>query len=644
MLYAIESGNIEKAQQWRAIIKLPRYASAVAGALALQQLGGDPLQRREVAKLLSKEFLQWQITRSREKTDELIRLVASDRHSPVLVAARVAEIQELVNLPEPLFSLIEKSVPPRPATGVSELLGSQNLASALAAWRLELEAAYPNLLSEEDVAQRERIVLKLLRLIPIEYQSGVRDGEIVIPIEYREAVTFTIQVRRLLAELFPVWRETKPSAMSDSAPSVLSTLDQLEASIAQKEELSEIQRLAAQISETLQKEFGLTLKRAGSGTNAVVEAALEVRSLLGESLAAARAGRWREAEALRLDAYINFDLDIEMRVLPRDPELGLKAERTFLDGEAGLPGIKAALDARLGEPELSAAYQRALNAMDECVALASVGLAPGAAIVNATLIVVREGLEAVVILAALLAGLRGPENSRIRHRIGVGAWLALAASGVLFAVSRTLLSGLSRYGELLEAIISIIAVVLLLMVTNWVFHKYYWTGWNARLRQITRAAITPKSPWLESLALVGLGFMTIFREGFETTLFMQSLILEAGMAPALAGLGIGGVLVGTMGFAVFILGAKLPYRKMLVVTGVLIVFVLFTFVGSTVRIFQTIGWLPIHPIPGFSLPPWSGVWLGLYPSFEGVLIPLLVFAYVGGAWLWVKFSSRAQVQ
>jgi high-affinity iron transporter len=282
--------------------------------------------------------------------------------------------------------------------------------------------------------------------------------------------------------------------------------------------------------------------------------------------------------------------------------------------------------------------------MDECVALASVGLAPGAAIVNATLIVVREGLEAVVILAALLAGLRGPESSRIRHRIGVGAWLALAVSGVLFAVSRTLLSGLSRYGELLEAIISIIAVVLLLMVTNWVFHKYYWTGWNARLRQITRAAITPKSPWLESLALVGLGFMTIFREGFETTLFMQSLILEAGMAPALAGLGIGGVLVGTMGFAVFILGAKLPYRKMLVVTGVLIVFVLFTFVGSTVRIFQTIGWLPIHPIPGFSLPPWSGVWLGLYPSFEGVLIPLLVFAYVGGAWLWVKFSSRAQVQ
>jgi high-affinity iron transporter len=130
MLYAMESGNIEKAQQWRAIIKLPRYASAVAGALALQQLGGDPRQRREVAKLLSKEFLQWQITRSREKTDELIRLVASDRHSPVLVAARVAEIQELVNLPEPLFSLIEKSVPPRPATGVSELLGSQNLASA----------------------------------------------------------------------------------------------------------------------------------------------------------------------------------------------------------------------------------------------------------------------------------------------------------------------------------------------------------------------------------------------------------------------------------------------------------------------------------------------------------------------------------
>ncbi len=283
----------------------------------------------------------------------------------------------------------------------------------------------------------------------------------------------------------------------------------------------------------------------------VTEASLEIRSLLGQSLAAAQNKQWRKADQLRLDAYINFDLEIEARTMPRDPSLAIRAEKAFLDGEHGNPGIKAALDSRLGEDELTAAYQRALDSLEECAALIKVGLSPTAAAISAILIVAREGLEAVVILAALLAGLRGPENAGIRHRIGLGAWLALAASAGLFAVSRTLLQGLSRYGETLEAVISIIAVIILLMVTNWVFHKYYWTGWNARLRDLSKAAQRQAATRWENLALVGVGFMTIFREGFETTLFMQSLILEAGMKPVLIGLGIGGLLIAALGFAVF---------------------------------------------------------------------------------------------
>ncbi len=121
-----------------------------------------------------------------------------------------------------------------------------------------------------------------------------------------------------------------------------------------------------------------------------------------------------------------------------------------------------------------------------------------------------------------------------------------------------------------------------------VFHKYYWTGWNARLRDLSKAAQKPRAPFFESLALVGVG--------------LQSLILEAGMRPVLVGLAIGGALIAALGFVVFLVGAKLPYRKMLVFTGVLVVFVLFTFMGSTVRLFQTVGWLPVHPVPGLELP------------------------------------------
>jgi high-affinity iron transporter len=121
---------------------------------------------------------------------------------------------------------------------------------------------------------------------------------------------------------------------------------------------------------------------------------------------------------------------------------------------------------------------------------------------------------------------------------------------------------------------------------------------------------------------------------------MQSLILEAGMRPVLLGLGIGGIFIGVVGFAVFSIGAKLPYRRMLVITGVLVVFVLFTFMGSTVRLFQTVGWLSVHPVPGLELPSWMGVWLGLYPTWEGLLIPIGTFAYVGGMWLLVKINAK----
>jgi high-affinity iron transporter len=64
-----------------------------------------------------------------------------------------------------------------------------------------------------------------------------------------------------------------------------------------------------------------------------------------------------------------------------------------------------------------------------------------------------------------------------------------------------------------------------------------------------------------------------------------------------------------------------------------------TFLGSTVRLFQTVGWLSIHPIPGLHLPSWAGFWLGLYPSLEGIAIPLLGLTYVIGAWLFVKIQA-----
>jgi high-affinity iron transporter len=66
-----------------------------------------------------------------------------------------------------------------------------------------------------------------------------------------------------------------------------------------------------------------------------------------------------------------------------------------------------------------------------------------------------------------------------------------------------------------------------------------------------------------------------------------------------------------------------------------------TFLGSSVRLFQTVGWLSVHPLPGLNLPNWLGVWFGLYPSWEGLLIPPLALVYVAGAWGYMKVTSRS---
>jgi high-affinity iron transporter len=646
-VYALEMldrqhrGNLEEAREWRALIQLPKYADAVQGVLALQRDRGT--QGEAVAQLLAREYLVWQTTVIREKTDALHRLIQQKRSIPELMAARSSEIQTLADFPPTVLALVLPGQPPSPAPATSwQILsstGNETLLPHFAAWSAQIRQGLPNLLTPEEIIRRERLLIKLIKLVPIEYAAGVRDGQVVIPIEYREAETFTIQSRQILEELRSPWERSRGEVFVQYEPALRRALTELEAAIQSKADLSVVEKQAGIAMEILADQFGVTLRRQGKASEVIAETLLDIRTLLSESHAAARAGRWADAESLRLEAYTTFDLEIEARTMPRDPDLALRTERLFLDGGKNQPGIKAALDARKSGPALAASYQAALDGMEECAALLQMSISPLTAIYTTISVVTREGLEAVVILAALLAGLRGGSNHRIRRNIGIGVVAALAASVLTFVVSRMIITSLSRYGETLEAVVSVLAVVVLLIVTNWVFHKMYWVEWNAKLRSLTKAVNTGGQTASANMAMIGVGFLTIYREGFETVLFLQSLLLEAGLRPVLIGLGIGLGIVSALGLVVFYIGAKLPYRRLLVITGVLVITVLVTFLGSTVRLFQTVGWLPIHPITGLDIPTWMGTWLGLYPSWQGLLIPPLGLAYVGAAWLWVKWRS-----
>lgn len=654
MLRSQAAGRVDAAREWRALITLPRFASGEENAVLLQQTDPEKVRQPEVTRALAREYVGWQTMRVRQLLDHVQETAAHSDASPAFLEAYGTEIRALARFPAPILAAAglpamatTANAPPAGAllpAGLAAPFNSPESARHLAGWRQEIEANLPNLLTEQDVARLQRLLARFVRLIPREYANGVHEGRVLIALEYREATQFTQQAQSLVNELGPVWRRDQPAVFERRHRELVERFEVLRQAIARRQPAERVATLAQGLSDILENDFHLSARRAGDRGDVIEETALEARAALTGSLAAAKADGWQEAESLRLDAYTAFESEIERRVLPRDPELGRRAERAFLDGREGEPGIKALLDRRAPMEELEAAYDRALTGLDQSVSLLKTSVSPGTLAFTAFSIVSREGLEAVVVLAALLAGLRGDEQRGTRRGIAAGAWLALAATVVTFWLSQTLIQSLSRFGEKLEAVVSILAVIILLIVTNWVFHKFYWVGWNAKIRSLSKSAQNVRSARWEWLALVGVGFLTVYREGFETALFLQSLLLEGNRWAVSAGV-LGAVgFIGAVGALTFRFGLKLPYRKLLVVTGVLVVSIMVTFLGSTVRLFQTVGWLPIHPVPGLHLPNWAGMWLGLYPSWEGLFIPPLALVYVGGAWLWTRWQSAAHHQ
>ena len=122
------------------------------------------------------------------------------------------------------------------------------------------------------------------------------------------------------------------------------------------------------------------------------------------------------------------------------------------------------------------------------------------------------------------------------------------------------------------------------------------------------------------------------RDRFETVLFLQALVLDAGTTVVLQGVAVGALAVLVVGAITFKLQARLPYKKMLVWTGVLIGLVLVTMVGKTVHVMQAVGWVGITPIQGLTPPYWAGLWFGLYATWQGVIMQIGAAVFVVGSY------------
>src|SRR5438094_3291314 len=175
---------------------------------------------------------------------------------------------------------------------------------------------------------------------------------------------------------------------------------------------------------------------------------------------------------------------------------------------------------------------------------------PTVAFLDISVLVFREGLECILVLAAITASMTGSKRAH-RRPVAFGAGLAFAATLVTWLIAVRIVGSLSDNMSALDlqAATGLLAVIVLLVIMNWFFHKIYWGGWirahnrrrkalleNERTADISQVRLT--------LGLVLLGFTSLYREGFEVVLFLQSYHLRLGGGVVLKGALLGLMLTG----------------------------------------------------------------------------------------------------
>ncbi len=498
----------------------------------------------------------------------------------------------------------------------------------------------------EELIRKAGQLERFLRLVPIEYGRGVSDGRVTLEFEIQEAVTFRDGAESAYHDIQPTLTATSAAATRRLG----ALLDGIEVALADASRgtavaaPSDVDAMADEAIALTDELYPQQWKDAAETADFDVIAAT-----LDRLQAAAAAGDWKGAESARLEAYSVFELGPEQRLRGLAPDLFQEVEGYFWYGRGNVDGLVQLIGRRATDAEIvttRAALDDALSRSDQ-----QIGSGPQSDVsvaTNSAIIVFREGLEAVLILAALMASLVGAQR-HFRKPMFAGVGLALVASAVTWVIAQTVLTSMQRYGEKLEAIVSLAAIAVLLLILNWFYHRVYWQENLQSLHKKKRRVLAGAGLSLATAQIVGLvllGFTSVYREGFETVLFLQAMTLEAGAVTVLEGVAIGLLAVVGVFVLVVALERKLPHKKMLIATGVLITWVLVVMVGTTVQTMQKVGWIGVTPIEGLQFPYWAGLWLGLFPTWQGLGAQAAAAAFVIGSYVAaeaVRKRKRARI-
>ena len=335
------------------------------------------------------------------------------------------------------------------------------------------------------------------------------------------------------------------------------------------------------------------------------------RSKLAASVAAYRARDRDEARKLALSAYLDGFEPVEPLLSARDPDLMHRIE-------SGMGDYRAAI--AQGRP--LADVQSKAQALDGQFAKAEDALAPHASssvstFLSALTILVREGVEALLIVVAMIAFLNKADRAD-ELRYVHGGWIAALAAGLLTWFAATTLisfSGASR--ELTEGFGGIFAALVLVFVGIWMHGKARADAWQRYVRDKLNRALDRGSGWF----LFGLAFVVVYREAFETILF-DAAMWEDSPSALLAGVGVGAALLAAIAWAMLRYRARLPISQFFRYSSILMAVLAIILAGKGVAAIQEAGLLGVTPLAG--VPEID--WIGLQPSVQVVLAQLAALA------------------
>ena len=632
---AIQNGDVLTAQTWlplREFRTATRFSRPNVGAtVSLENLIEGNSSASDALVSVRADVLDTYQARLIESLHDLATADANGFTSRRAELAALAEGYFLILSPAYLEQRGETAL--RNARGafhdlrLSAVESPQQLNTKLADVEKALENFRAAPLSPVEQSRRAGQLLRFLSLVPVEYGRGVLDGRVTKDIEIQEAITFHTGAYTAFTDLKDLLDERghnqtlQADALFESLGKQLSEAGTHQSVTNPETIKSQTNELSAILEGLIPEEW---LKSSAQGDFDVIA------SMLDQMLVAVRNGEYALAESSRLDAYAIMETGPEARLMVFAPQLKLKLEELFWNGQGTTKGLAYLIKNQAPYSEIKATRLQLDVHLSEAQTELTRNTAPTAIAMNAGIIVFREGLEAVVILASLMSSLKSMEERRYRKPMWLGSLLALLATVLTWLLAHEVLQSLARYGEKLEAVVSILAIAVLLLIMNWFFHKTYWTSWLANFHATKRRLLNEETGLF--LGLIALGFTSVYREGFEIVLFLQALVLEGGVPVVLMGVIGASIAVALVGMIVFRLQKNLPYMKILVITGILIGSVLLQMVGSTIHVLQVVGWFPIHVIQGLDLPYWLGTWFGMYPTWEGLIFQFAAVVFVVGSY------------